>query len=161
MVGDLVGKKNIQTMDRLYNNEAFVGCVILQLLEFAAMDVARLAVIVPLLVTDKIRRKISRQKTESIVESILHCYSSITLNRIFKEMLIVEINSLVMLSQADLLLISPDSISLTEKGHVAIKEMKNAGSERLIGLSSIIKKGMSYLDSVSTEQLYKSMNIQL
>ena len=93
-------------MDRLYNNEAIVGSVILLLLNDYDMDMARLSIVVPMLINDKIRNRVSKHKANPIMEDIKHCYADLTLNRIYQEMLIIEINSLVMFSQADLVLVT-------------------------------------------------------
>ena len=148
-------------MDRLYNNEAFVGCVILNVLKFGAIDMARIAIVLPLLVNDKIRNMLSKHTDAAVFDKVQHCYSDITLNRVYKEMLPIEINSLVMLSQADLILVRKDIIALTDSGLVALKNMKNAGSNRLKKLFIALSGIMSLLDGVSTEQLYKTLNIQL
>lgn len=148
-------------MDRLYNNEAFVGCVILNVLKFGTIDVARIAIVLPLLVNDKIRNMLSKHTDATVYDKVLHCYSDITLNRIYKEMLPIEINSLVMLSQADLILIRKDCIALTDSGLVALKNMKSAGSNRLKKLFVALSGIMSLLDGISTDQLYKTLNIQL
>ena len=66
MVGDQVGRKNTKTMDRLYNNEAIVGSVILLLLNGNDMDFARLSIVVPMLINDKIRNRLSNHKDETV-----------------------------------------------------------------------------------------------
>lgn len=107
-------------MDRLYNNEAIVGCVILLLLNSCDMEMARLSIVVPMIINDKLRNRLSRHKDNTIAENAKQCYADLTLNRIFQELLIIEINSLVMLSQADLLLVTKDRISLTDNGKEVI-----------------------------------------
>ena len=47
-------------MDRLYNNEAIVGCVILLLLNSCDMEMARLSIVVPMIINDKLRNRLSR-----------------------------------------------------------------------------------------------------
>lgn len=102
-------------MDRLYNNEAIVGSVILLLLNTGDMNMARLGIVVPMLINDKIRNRLAKHKDNTIAENIKHCYADLTFNRIYQEMLVIEINSLVMLSQADLLLVTKDKISLLSR----------------------------------------------
>ena len=98
LAGDLDGRKNTKTMDRLYNNEAIVGSVILLLLNSGDMEMARLSIVVPMIINDKLRNRLSRYTDNTIVENVKHCYADLTLNRIYQELLIIEINSLVMLS---------------------------------------------------------------
>ena len=76
-------------MDRLYNNEAIVGSVILLLLNDYDMDMARLSIVVPMLINDKIRNRLSKHKDNPIMDDIKHCYADLTLNRIYQEMLII------------------------------------------------------------------------
>lgn len=148
-------------MDRLYNNEALIGYVILLLLKASDMDMTRLAIVVPLLVNDKIRNRLSKHKENSLLENVQHCYTSLTLNRIYRELLIIEINSLVMLSQADLVFIKKNKISLTEKGGKALKNIRQVNSNRLKGILIAQNLIQNYVNGISTEQLYKSLNILL
>lgn len=159
--GDQVGRINTKIMDRIYNNEAFVGYVILLLLKVSDMDMARLAIVVPLLVNDKIRNRLSKHKENPFLENVQHCYASLTLNRIYREMLVIEINSLVMLSQADLIFIKKSKISLTEKGSEVLKNIRQVNSNRLKGILIAQNSILYRVDEMSTEQLYKALNIQL
>ena len=153
--------KNSRAMDRIYNNEALVGCVILMLLKDCGMDIARLSVVVPLLVNDKIRSRLSRHREESLSNNIRSCYAILTLNRIYQEMLVIEINSLVMLSQADLVLIEKEIITLTDKGTDLVKNMRQVTSLRLKEIMKAQSVIMRHVNKLTTEQLYKAMEIQL
>lgn len=148
-------------MDRLYNNEAIVGSVILLLLNTGDMNMARLGIVVPMLINDKIRNRLAKHKDNTIAENIKHCYADLTLNRIYQEMLVVEINSLVMLSQADLLLVTKDKISITNGGKDLIKEIRKTKSKRLKSILIVYNLILNRVNQVSTEQLYKSLNIKL
>ena len=148
-------------MDRLYNNEAIVGSVILLLLNDYDMDMARLSIVVPMLINDKIRNRLSKHKDNLIMDDIKHCYADLTLNRIYQEMLIIEINSLVMLGQADLVLVTRDRISLTNKGKDVIKEIRKTNSKRLKGILIVYNLILNRITPISTEQLYKALNLQL
>ncbi len=148
-------------MDRLYNNEAIVGSVILLLLNDYDMDMARLSIVVPMLINDKIRNRLSKHKDNLIMDDIKHCYADLTLNRIYQEMLIIEINSLVMLGQADLVLVTRDRISLTNKGKDVIKEIRKTNSKRLKGIQIVYNLILNRITPINTEQLYKALNIQL
>lgn len=147
-------------MDRLYNNEAIVGCVILLLLNSCDMEMARLSIVV-MIINDKLRNRLSRYTDNTIVENVKHCYADLTLNRIYQELLIIEINSLVMLSQADLLLVTKDKISLTDNGKEIIKEIRKNNSKRLKRILRAYNLILDRVNQVSTEQLYKSLNIKL
>ena len=148
-------------MDRIYNNEALIGYVILLLLKASDMDMARLAIVIPLFVNDKIRNRLSKYKEKSLLENVRDCYVSLTLNRIYQEMLIIEINSLVMLSQADLIFIKKSKISLAEKGAEALKSIRQVNSNRLKGILIAQNSILNRVNEMSTEQLYKALNIQL
>ena len=148
-------------MDRLYNNEAIVGSVILLLLNTGDMNMARLGIVVPMLINDKIRNRLAKHKDNTIAENIKHCYADLTLNRIYQEMLVIEINSLVMLSQADLLLVTKDKISITNGGKDLIKEIRKTKSKRLKSILIVYNLILNLVNQVSTEQLYKSLNIKL
>lgn len=148
-------------MDRLYNNEAIVGSVILLLLNDYDMDMARLSIVVPMLINDKIRNRLSKHKDNLIMDDIKHCYADLTLNRIYQEMLIIEINSLVMLGQADLVLVTRDRILLTNKGKDVIKEIRKTNSKRLKGIQIVYNLILNRITPINTEQLYKALNIQL
>ena len=148
-------------MDRLYNNEAIVGSVILLLLNDYDMDMARLSIVVPMLINDKIRNRLSKHKDNLIMDDIKHFYADLTLNRIYQEMLIIEINSLVMLGQADLVLVTRDRISLTNKGKDVIKEIRKTNSKRLKGIQIVYNLILNRITPINTEQLYKALNIQL
>ena len=76
-------------------------------------------------------------------------------------MLIIEINSLVMLSQADLVLVTKKIISLTDKGKDVIKEIRKTDSKRLKGILIAYNLILNRVTPINTEQLYKSLNIQL
>lgn len=148
-------------MDRLYNNEAIVGSVILLLLHRGDMNMARLSIVVPMLINDKIRNRLVKYKDNTIAENIKYCYADLTLNRIYQEMLVIEINSLVMLSQADLLLVTKDKISITNGGKDIIKEIRKTKSKRLKSILIVYNLILNRVNQVSTEQLYKSLNIKL
>ena len=148
-------------MDRIYNNEALVGCVILMLLKDNGIDITRLSVVVPLLVNDKIRRRLSRYGEESLSDNIRSCYATLTLNRFYREMLMIEINSLVMLSQADLVLIEKEIITLTNKGTDLVENMQQVTSLRLKEIMKAQSVIMNCVNELTTEQLYKTMEIQL
>lgn len=143
-------------MDRLYNNEALVGYVILSLLKKGDMDMARLAIVVPLLVNDKIKNRLLKHQDESLSENIRCCYASLTVNRIYRELLIIELNSLVMLSQADLVLIKKEKISLTEKGDEVLKDIHQVNSNRLKRILIAKSSILNCVNKMSTEQLYKA-----
>ena len=138
-----------------------MGSVILLLLNDYDMDMARLSIVVPMLINDKIRNRLSKHKANPIMEDIKHCYADLTLNRIYQEMLIIEINSLVMFSQADLVLVTRDSISLTNKGKEVIKEIRKTRSKRLKGIQIAYNLILYRITPLNTEQLYKALNIQL
>lgn len=148
-------------MDRLYNNEAIVGSVFLLLLHRGDMNMARLSIVVPMLINDKIRNRLVKYKDNTIAENIKYCYADLTLNRIYQEMLVIEINSLVMLSQADLLLVTKDKISITNGGKDVIKEIRKTKSKRLKSILIVYNLILNRVNQVSTEQLYKSLNIKL
>ena len=74
---------------------------------------------------------------------------------------IIEINSLVMLSQADLVLVTRDKISLTNKGKDVIKEIRKTNSKRLKGIQIAYNLILNRITPINTEQLYKALNIQL
>lgn len=148
-------------MDRLYNNEAIVGSVILLLLNSGDMEMARLSIVVPMIINDKLRNRLSKHKDKTVAEDIKQCYSDLTLNRIYQELLIIEINSLVMLSQADLLLVAKERISLTDNGKEIIKEIRKNNSKRLKRIVKVYNLILNRVNPVSTEQLYKSLNIKL
>lgn len=149
-------------MDRLYNNEAIVGCVILLLLNSCDMEMARLSIVLPMIINDRLRNRLSKHKDDNTVaEDIKLCYADLTLNRIYQELLIIEINSLVMLSQADLLLVTKDRISLTDNGKEVMKEIRKNNSKRLKRIVKAYNLILNRVNQVSTEQLYKSLNIRL
>lgn len=149
-------------MDRLYNNEAIVGCVILLLLNSCDMEMARLSIVLPMIINDRLRNRLSKHKDDNTVaEDIKLCYADLTLNRIYQELLIIEINSLVMLSQADLLLVTKDRISLTDNGKEVMKEIRKNNSKRLKRIVKAYNLILNRVNQVSTEQLYKSLNIKL
>jgi len=64
-------------MDRLYNNEAIVGSVILLLLNSGDMEMARLSIVVPMIINDKLRNRLSRYTDNTIVENVKHCYADL------------------------------------------------------------------------------------
>ena len=149
-------------MDRLYNNEAIGGSVILLLLNSGDMEMARLSIVLPMIINDRLRNRLSKHKDDNTVaEDIKLCYADLTLNRIYQELLIIEINSLVMLSQADLLLVTKDRISLTDNGKEVIKEIRKNNSKRLKRIVKAYNLILNRVNQVSTEQLYKSLNIKL
>ena len=138
-----------------------MGSVILLLLNDYDMDMARLSIVVPMLINDKIRNRLSKHKDNPIMDDIKHCYVDLTLNRVYQEMLIIEINSLVMLSQADLVLVTRNRISLTTKGKDVIKEIRKTDSKRLKGILIAYNLILNRIAPINTEQLYKALNIQL
>ena len=138
-----------------------MGSVILLLLNDYDMDMARLSIVVPMLINDKIRNRLSKHKDNPIMDDIKHCYVDLTLNRVYQEMLIIEINSLVMLSQADLVLVTRNRISLTTKGKDVIKEIRKTDSKRLKGILIAYNLILNRIAPINTEQLYKVLNIQL
>lgn len=148
-------------MDRLYNNEALVGCVILRILKNGPMDITRLAIIVTILMTDKIRTRLIKMRQTSMPNTISLSCSDLITNRIYQEMLVVTINSLVILSQSDLVLIRKDSIALMPKGDSINADLQTIKSKRFTDILKKVPIMLNRLDGISTAQLYKSLNIQL
>ena len=66
-----------------------------------------------------------------------------------------------MLSQADLVLVTRDRISLTNKGKDVIKEIRKTDSKRLKGIQIAYNLILNRITPLHTEQLYKALNIQL
>ena len=54
-------------MDRLYNNEAIVGSVILLLLNSGDMEMARLSIVLPMILNDRLRNRLSKHKDDNTV----------------------------------------------------------------------------------------------
>lgn len=66
-----------------------------------------------------------------------------------------------MLSQADLVLVTKDRISLTNMGKVVIKDIRNTHSKRLKRILLVYNSILNRVNYINTEILYKSLNIQL
>ncbi len=150
-------------MNRLYDNEGLVACTIIRLLEYGDYDFARIAILVSLFVNDKMRHALNRSNGRNTgLNDVTMCCNAIMINRIYNEMLSVEINSIIILCQMGIIRLSAKGIlSLNTNGAEFTSNLRTMNSRRFAKIDKSIKKNISVLSDISTSDLYINLGIQI
>lgn len=145
----------------VYNNEAIASCVFLSVLRNAGkLDVARSCLILPFLLDDRTVNYLSRNldyelELEQLVKEQSRLFTSF--NKRYLSLLPVAINSMILLSNSNQVILGDE---ITNNNAVLNLVNKNLG-DRFNKIEEVIPKFITMLDKYSTNQLYKTLKIQL
>lgn len=149
-------------MDRIYNNEFFASCVVLKILDEGLCDVARLSVCLVLAMDDDLRKARKRECSfERYVEQVCGNCNSYFNNK-YKDYLILFVNTIVMLSQADAVSIVGGDIMIDNRGSEMLTGViAQIPSLRLHQVLQEIPHLVNMLKCVSVGSLFNRLNVEL
>lgn len=143
---------------KVYNNEAFVCCVIMKILSNTnRIDIGRLFLLVSVVLTDKITNDKKLFISNSIKNYINDSPKILRLiSTMYDELLPVILNSLTLLSENS-------NIELVENNHIVMikNDFENISSDRLNNISDALPAIIRLTDNISTKQLYDNLKITL
>lgn len=144
----------------VYNNEAIASCIFLSVLKTVEkLDIARSCLILPFLLDDRTVNYLSKNQNaeldlDQMIKEQPRLFASF--NKRYLSLLPVTINSFVLLSQTDQINMHTEITTNT----ILNLSNKNLG-ERFNKIEQTIPKFLSIIDSYTTAQLYKTLNVQL
>ena len=143
---------------KVYNNEAFVCCVIMKILSNTnRIDIGRLFLLVSVVLTDKITNDKKLSISNSINNYINDSQKILRLiSTMYDELLPVILNSLTLLSENS-------NIELVENNQIVMikNDFENISSDRLNNISDALPAIMRLTNNISTKQLYDNLKITL
>ena len=146
-----------------YNNEAIASCIFLAVLnKLGTLDVARSCLILPFLLDDRTVKYLStNQNTELTLEQMKKNKPLLftSFNKRYLSLLPVTLNSLMILYKSNQINIGKE-IDTLRKMPIMLPYNTTLG-ERLDKIINVIPTFLSIISNYSTNQLYKSLNIQL
>lgn len=144
----------------IYNNEAIACCAILSVLKEAkTMSIAKLCLVLPFLLDDRIVSLLLGQKREEIsIQGLVSNNSShfSSFNQRFKVLLPVLINSITILYDAKLIELSHKEIRISDTNIVL-----NDYGERLDKINQVSSTFVNLLNKQDQTELYKTLKMQL
>jgi hypothetical protein len=143
-----------------YNNEAIASCVFLAVLDrLDTLDIARSCLILPFLLDDRTVKYLSENKNiEFTLEQMQNDKPLLftSFNKRYLSLLPVTINSLMILHKSNQIRIGKDIHIIN-----LLPIYNSMMGERLNKIIDVIPTFLSIIGKYSTNQLYKSLNIQL
>ena len=143
---------------KVYNNEAFVSCVVLSILSIKQrVDITRLFIIVSILLTDKvINDKINILKSESIIEYIKsNPRKFIAFPDMFEELIPIILNSLTVIAEMSCIEVDASEILLVENKLFEIQ------SERLSQIQLVSEHIIEISKKVTTKEFVNILNVRI
>ncbi|GHT10581.1 hypothetical protein FACS189432_03920 [Bacteroidia bacterium] len=144
----------------IYNNEAIASCVFLSVLDsLKTLDIARSCLILPFLLDDRtVNYLLDNQNNELTLEQMKKNKPLLftSFNKRYLSLLPVTINSLMILRKSN-------QIGIGKEIHIVnlLPIYNSTMGERLNKIIDVIPTFLSVISIYSTNQLYKSLNIQL
>lgn len=143
---------------KVYNNEAFVCCVIMKILSNThRIDIGRLFLLVSVVLTDKITND-KRLCISNSINNYINGSQKILriVSTMYDELLPIILNSLTLLSENS-------NIELAEKNQIVMikNDFETISSERLNNISNALPAIMRLTGNISTKQLYDNLKITL
>lgn len=143
---------------KVYNNEAFVCCVIMKILSNTSrIDIGRLFLLASIVLTDKITNDKRLCISNSIYNYINGSQKILRLvSTMYDELLPIILNSLTLLSENS-------NIEIAENNQIVMikNDFENISSERLNNISNALPAIMKLTGNISTKQLYDNLKITL
>jgi hypothetical protein len=143
-----------------YNNEAIASCVFLAVLDrLRTLDVARSCLILPFLLDDRTVRFFDESRNDKFTLEQMKRDKPLlftSFNKRYVSLLPIAINSLMILHKSNQIRIGKE-ISIVNMLPI-YNSMMGTRLEKII---DVIPTFLSIIDSYSTKQLYKLLNIQL
>lgn len=141
-----------------YNNEAIASCIFLSVLNnIEELDIARSCLILPFLLDDRTVSYLIKNQNltlEQFVKEQPRLF--VSFNKRFVSLLPISINSLMILSKSNQIIIG-DNIIKTDNSSF---EDKNLG-DRFYKIETVIPDFIVMLEKYTTSKLYKVLKIQL
>lgn len=143
---------------KVYNNEAFVCCVIMKILSNThRIDIGRLFLLVSVVLTDKITND-KRLCISNSINNYINGSQKILriVSTMYDELLPIILNSLTLLSENS-------NIELAENNQIVMikNDFETISSERLNNISNALPAIMRLTGNISTKQLYDNLKITL
>jgi len=142
---------------KIYNNEAFICCIIQNLLSnIKRMDIGRLFILTAFLLQDKIITDRLIYTNPSIINYITSNPRKLTsFSRIFEELTPLILNSLTLLCETDDIKLDINNLVIVNH------KFKKVSSQRLSQINIYIPLMISQIENVSSKQLYDTLKIKL
>lgn len=142
----------------VYNNEAIASCIFLSTFNhIEELDIARSCLILPFLLDDRIVNHLLKNDELELQEMINEQPRLfVSFNKRYLSLLPVTINALMLLDKGKLITIKSNIIANDKTNF----QGQNLG-ERFVKIEKVMPIFLSMIKSYSTEQLYKTLNIQL
>lgn len=140
-------------MDYRINNEALIACVVAQIVNKGACNVARLTALIPILLNDDFRKKIVRKN--QIIESDFY-----KVGMSYKELLVSVMNSIIMLIESKCLALTDEELQPLKGNEILCMSM-NKSSKRLSNILNDMDQILEYFDNDTIENNYKKFYISL
>lgn len=143
---------------KVYNNEAFVCCVIIAILSVVKkIDISRLFIVTVILLNDKlVNDKDNLLKSDSIKSYINNNPRKfITFPDMYDELIPVILNSLTMSAESYYILINGQDIILGEN------KLSNVKTNRLDKINIVLKHVINILSNATTKDLYNILKVRI
>lgn len=141
-----------------YNNEAIASCIFLSILNnIEELDIARSCLILPFLLDDRTVSYLIKNQNlnlEQFVKKQPRLF--VSLNKRYVSLLPISINSLMILSKSNQIIIGDNIIKTNNSSF----DDKNLG-DRFHKIETVIPDFIAMLEKYTTSKLYKILKIQL
>lgn len=149
-------------MDRIYNNEFLASCVVLKILAEGLSDITKLSVCLVLAMDDALRQNISgRNSFESYAKQVCS-KKELNFNNKYKDYLVLFVNTVVMLSQANAVYIEKNDVFLTNHGmDMLSNSIEKIPSYRLASIGEATPQLVCMLLDANVESIFNNLNVEL
>lgn len=149
-------------MDRIYNNEFLASCVILKILDRGLSDITKLSVCLVLVMDDDLRQNISgRISFESYAKQVWR-KKEFNFNNKYKDYLVLFVNTIVMLSQANAVYIEESDVVMTDHGMDMLSDsIEKIPSKRLISIGEAMPQLVDMLMEVNVGSIFNDLKVDL
>lgn len=157
MTGNLNIRNDMKDTFKVYNNEAFICCVIMRILSsMNRIDISRLFLLTSIILTDKITSDEKLSNYSSLISYLNDNRKKVNLfPNMFEEFLSIILNSLTLLCESS-------NIELDGCNVVLIKDdFEAVDSKRLTNITNVLPAIMKITSSISVKQLYDILKITL
>ncbi len=145
----------------VYNNEAIAALVVKKYLQHCkSIEVSRLFIILPILLSDKLVEALRDENFENF-ESFIQKYPSLfsSFNDKYLELMPIVINSVTILKEMNEVFCEKHTINHVEGGLVNINE--DSIGNRIINIFLAIPKFIELTSNYETSSLYKILKVRL
>ena len=142
----------------VYNNEAISSCIFLSILNhIGRLNIARSCLILPFLLDDRTINYLTNNESINLEEFVREQPRLfVSFNKRYLSLLPVAINSLMLLSKSNKIRIENDIVS-----NKFIQFSEQDFGDRFSKINNVVPNFLEMINSYSTTQLYKILNVQL